>query len=150
MFGKRKRSGTNDNEQSAGRVANSFSCGRTASNGDNPRDENTNVDEIKAADKGTTVNKSVRRLHLRFTGQVQGVGFRWNAERTANSLGMTGWVRNEWDGSVTMELQGTNDQISEFFGSFNAQYRHYPIDYRIDDKTDIPTRDDEPGFAVKY
>ena len=92
----------------------------------------------------------VRRLRLRFRGQVQGVGFRWNAERVANSLGLLGWVKNEWDGSVSMELQGTDDQISQFFGLFNQQYRRYPIDYRIAQKDEIPPRDDEPGFVVHF
>lgn len=150
MFGMRKSKHGKSYEQNAGRVNDSVNGNPAASGDDNPRSEDATGSESKAGVKAATASKSTRRLHLRFTGQVQGVGFRWNAERTANSLGMTGWVRNEWDGSVTMELQGTNDQISEFFGRFNAQYRHYPIDYRIDDKTDIPTRDDEPGFAVKY
>lgn len=92
----------------------------------------------------------VRRLRLRFRGQVQGVGFRWNAERVANSLGLVGWVKNEWDGSVSMELQGTDDQISQFFGLFNQQYRRYPIDYRIEQKDEVPPKDDEAGFVVHF
>ena len=34
-----------------------------------------------------------RRRALRFTGAVQGVGFRWNSKAIADSLGCTGWVR---------------------------------------------------------
>ena len=59
---------------------------------------------------------AVRRLSLRFVGEVQGVGFRWTSQRLANQIGLTGWVRNEWDGSVSMELQGTSAQIASFFG----------------------------------
>ena len=47
-----------------------------------------------------------RRLHLRFVGQVQGVGFRWTSMGVARDLGLTGWVKNELDGSVTAEIQG--------------------------------------------
>ena len=39
-------------------------------------------------------------------GQVQGVGFRYRARYAAQSLGLTGWVENEDDGSVTLEVQG--------------------------------------------
>ena len=46
------------------------------------------------------------RYYISFKGRVQGVGFRWRAQTIANDLGLTGWVRNEYDGSVLMELQG--------------------------------------------
>ncbi len=51
------------------------------------------------------------RKRLVFSGIVQGVGFRWRARRAAESVGATGWVRNDWSGTVTMELQGTEKQI---------------------------------------
>ena len=55
----------------------------------------------------------VRRLRLHFVGEVQGVGFRWTARRVANELGLVGWVRNEPDGSVLMEIQGRQAQIDQ-------------------------------------
>ena len=57
-------------------------------------------------------NEIVRR-HITFCGQVQGVGFRYRARHAADLYGCTGWVRNEYDGSVTMEIQGTEDQIDQ-------------------------------------
>ena len=51
------------------------------------------------------------RKHHRFYGEVQGVGFRYRASQAARSLGLTGWVRNDYDGSVEMELQGTEEEI---------------------------------------
>ena len=51
------------------------------------------------------------RRHIIFTGAVQGVGFRYRARHAANMYSCTGWVRNEWDGSVTMEIQGEEDSI---------------------------------------
>jgi acylphosphatase len=55
--------------------------------------------------------KNIIRRHYIFEGDVQGVGFRWYASQAASAAGVTGWVRNEYDCSVTMELQGTADQI---------------------------------------
>ena len=50
--------------------------------------------------------KNMIRRHITFYGWVQGVGFRYRARHAAQLHGCTGWVRNEWDGSVTMEIQG--------------------------------------------
>ena len=51
------------------------------------------------------------RKYIQFYGWVQGVGFRYRARHAAEAAGATGWVRNEYDGSVTMEIQGTEEQI---------------------------------------
>ena len=58
------------------------------------RRKGQNMDEFK-----------VVRRHMRFTGRVQGVGFRYRAKYAANGMGITGWAKNEWDGSVEMERQ---------------------------------------------
>ena len=46
------------------------------------------------------------RKHIIFSGRVQGVGFRYTACCLARPLGLTGWVKNLWDGDVEMEVQG--------------------------------------------
>ena len=45
------------------------------------------------------------------TGRVQGVGFRMFVQQNAMELGITGWVKNMSDGTVTMELQGSQAAI---------------------------------------
>lgn len=57
------------------------------------------------------------RKRYTFTGSVQGVGFRWRAKQAANLYDCTGWVRNEWDGSVTMEIQGRETDIDRVLGA---------------------------------
>lgn len=51
------------------------------------------------------------RKHFYFSGAVQGVGFRYRARYAAESLGLTGWVRNLPDGRVEMEAQGNGAAI---------------------------------------
>lgn len=46
------------------------------------------------------------QLHVRVTGVVQGVGFRWFVRERARRLGLSGWVRNRPDGSVEVFAEG--------------------------------------------
>ena len=54
------------------------------------------------------------RFYLRFTGRVQGVGFRFFVAMNAERCHLTGWVKNMSDGSVTAEVQGTRVEIEKF------------------------------------
>lgn len=100
-------------------------------------------------DDGKNGTQAMRRIAVHFVGEVQGVGFRWTSRQIADQLHLTGWVHNEWDGSVRMELQGDPSAISQFFGLLQNAYRRYHIDYRIDDLEDIETDPSETGFAVR-
>ena len=55
------------------------------------------------------------RKHIYVSGRVQGVGFRYTACYLARELGITGWVRNLYDGRVEMEIQSTEDQMNHLF-----------------------------------
>ena len=59
------------------------------------------------------------RKRMIFKGRVQGVGFRFTAIRYANGLGLTGWVKNQYDGTVLMEVQGNNDTINRLIQFLN-------------------------------
>ena len=61
-------------------------------------------------------------------GRVQGVGFRWFVEREAHILGMSGWVRNNHDGSVEVLAQGTREQLS----GLHSRLREGPRAARVD------------------
>ena len=86
------------------------------------------------------------RYHLMFTGQVQGVGFRWTATSAANVLGLTGWVYNAWDGSVEMEVQGDEQSIDQMVAAIDRG-RFIQIDNI--EKEKIPVVEDERDFNVK-
>ncbi len=57
-------------------------------------------------------NKILYRIHVK--GRVQGVGFRYSAVREARSRGITGFVKNQYDGSVYIEAEGSQEQLLEF------------------------------------
>lgn len=87
------------------------------------------------------------RKHFKFTGRVQGVGFRYRANYAAQGIGVTGWVRNDFDGSVEMEIQGTEAQIDHVLKMINKG-EYVQID-RIN-TTIIDVDEDERGFHIRY
>ena len=86
------------------------------------------------------------RKAFRFTGAVQGEGFRYRAQYAANGCRVTGWVKNEWDGSVIMEAQGTEEQINEMLELINegSYIRIDRMEYH-----EIPLDEKERGFHVR-
>lgn len=90
-------------------------------------------------------NRIIRK-EIHFTGNVQGVGFRYRAQYAANGCGVTGWVKNEWDGSVLMEAQGTQRQINEMLKLINAS-PYINID-RLD-YHEIPVEEYDSGFHIR-
>lgn len=60
------------------------------------------------------------RRYYHFYGRVQGVGFRYRARQAADSLGITGWVTNLYDGSVEMEAQGNEEELDRLVQMIQA------------------------------
>ena len=92
-------------------------------------------------------NNEKIRMSLVFHGYVQGVGFRYTAHHAALSLGLTGWVRNEYDGSVSAEIQGDRDGIEKWIRMIQGG--------RFIEITDIDRKEtvidpDERSFQVRY
>ena len=86
------------------------------------------------------------RKHIVFYGRVQGGGFRYTAKYLARSLELTGWVKNDWDGTVTMEVQGREQLINKLLTGLNHS-RFISIEWM--DTKEIPL-EEERSFDVKY
>ena len=54
------------------------------------------------------------RIHLFFSGRVQGVGFRHATEEIALEMGLVGWVRNLHDDRVEVVAEGAKEKLEEF------------------------------------
>lgn len=61
------------------------------------------------------------RKHIYFSGRVQGVGFRYRTYYIAQSLGLTGWVQNLWDGRVEAQVQGTERGVKKLISELEKQ-----------------------------
>ena len=86
------------------------------------------------------------RKRIVFHGSVQGVGFRWRARQAANLYGCTGWCRNDWSGTVTMEIQGSEKQISLVLEAISSG-RYIRIGQM--DETPLYPEPDEQGFRTE-
>ena len=63
------------------------------------------------------------RESINFYGRVQGVGFRYKLGYLARMYSVTGWARNEYDGSVSTELQGLEEDIDKIIQAlYNDRY----------------------------
>lgn len=89
-------------------------------------------------------DRQVVRKHIYFSGTVQGVGFRYRSYYIAQSLELTGWVKNLWDERVEMELQGPVYQIEEMLEQLHHQQFIEIEDMEV---TEIPCVA-ESGFEI--
>lgn len=82
---------------------------------------------------------------MRFYGTVQGVGFRYTAKCAAQSLGLTGWVYNDYDGSVLMQVQGEKETIDKLI-SIIENRRFVEIEQL--ERKNLPLESGELDFSV--
>lgn len=103
--------------------------------------------QFDASDDTCSQDSHKVRYHIVFYGRVQGVGFRYTSQHLADSLGLTGWVRNEDDGTVTCELQGSDMAIDQFMSRIRDQRW---IDISDTERTSIKPDPDERNFRIRY
>lgn len=79
-------------------------------------------------------------LHVRVSGIVQGVGFRWFVRERARRLGLSGWVRNLPDGSVEVVASGDDGQLE----LFKEELRRGPPGAAVDGLTHVADKPEQP------
>lgn len=88
----------------------------------------------------------LRAVDATVRGIVQGVGFRAATVRKARELGVTGWCRNEADGSVRVFAQGDSDRLDRLI----EWLRHGPRTAVVREVVteDAPARSQLSAFTV--
>jgi acylphosphatase len=87
------------------------------------------------------------RVRASFQGRVQGVGFRATARDIASRHPVAGWVRNEPDGSVTLEAQGDPAAVDAFLADLS---RVMARTIRTSDRAEVPDAVPAPtGFEIR-
>jgi len=85
------------------------------------------------------------RIRIRVEGTVQGVGFRYAMRAEAERLGLSGFARNEPDGSVSVEVEGTERDVSAFRERAGTGPSHAEVS-RLESASIPPTG--ERGFHI--
>lgn len=73
--------------------------------------------------------------HLIVSGRVQGVGFRFTAQQKAMEFMLTGWVRNNSDGTVEMEIEGKEQSIRSFMNQLKEGFHSFIRVEHIEENT---------------
>ena len=89
-----------------------------------------------------------KRVHAFFSGTVQGVGFRFTAERIASLARVTGWVKNLRDGKVEVVVEGEEDDLKQFLDRIGTgPLRSYIRDVDVSWEE---FRDEFDGFGLRF
>lgn len=89
----------------------------------------------------SNAKENIVRKHILFFGRVQGVGFRYCSINKAKNIGLTGWVKNLYDGSVEMEVQGMESDI-ELLIQYLNQERYIRIERMEVEKMELKNERD--------
>ena len=92
---------------------------------------------------------SIERVRYRYVGHVQHRGFRYGCYKVAQKVGATGWVRNERDGTVTAEVQGTPQVQLAFVRRLSSLVPGYGDDWSVGLEQPCPVQEDETSFWVR-
>ena len=74
----------------------------------------------------------MKQLHVYFSGQVQGVGFRQAAGRIAGRFQVAGWVKNLSDGRVELLAEGEETELQRFSQMLCERMKNYIRDKEME------------------
>ena len=87
------------------------------------------------------------KLHLYFSGKVQGIGFRYTVLDIALDLKIYGWVKNLNDGRVEILVESEEDALSVFLEQINKYFSRYIIDTTVEW---LPASGEFRDFQVQF
>ncbi|MCM8792085.1 MAG: acylphosphatase [Candidatus Omnitrophica bacterium] len=88
-----------------------------------------------------------KRIHVFYTGRVQGVGFRYTVQGIAEDLDVKGWVRNLRDGRVELIAEQKEEILKEFLERINKYFLSYIKDMQISWQQ---ATEEFKGFEIRF
>ena len=89
----------------------------------------------------------MKRFLVRYEGHVQGVGFRFNVIKQSAGLKVNGFVRNEPDGSVLMDVEGSLGDLKNLLARVEAVMNE---NIEATDVTELPLAGQSGGFNIQH
>ncbi len=86
-------------------------------NGENSKNGEGKAEDAQVHEPAPTPEA---QLNATVCGRVQGVGFRWWTRGKAHSLGLTGYAKNLYDGSVEVVAQGSRESCQALLDILNS------------------------------
>lgn len=93
------------------------------------------------------------RKTIHFTGDVQGVGFRYTATRIARRFDVAGYVQNLPDGRVEVVAEGDMDEVERFIGAIHDRLNRHITDHcseQSEPRGGFGRPTDPDTFVVRY
>ena len=90
---------------------------------------------------------AIRRVEIRYSGRVQGVGFRFTAERFAVAHKVVGYVRNLADGRVEVVAEGEENTLKEFLDTIRQDMGYLVSSYTINW---FPATGEFKKFSIRF
>jgi acylphosphatase len=91
------------------------------------------VPKSDPSDVGTRAHMDQTARHVVFRGHVQGVGFRYTARQIAQQYNVAGFVRNQPDGTVEMQIQGPAQDIDDCLREIQDFFEGHIRDTQIEE-----------------
>lgn len=91
--------------------------------------------------------QEIVRAVVCYQGDVQGVGFRMTAVGQVQGAALVGWVMNESDGSVRLEVEGKRDDVDAFLKRVRRTLQHRIKNENIGYRDPL---EKERGFSIRY
>ncbi len=89
----------------------------------------------------------MKRFLVRYEGHVQGVGFRFNAVKQSEGLNLNGFVRNEPDGAVLLDVEGSVGELKCLLARIGTQMKE---NIEATDVTEVPLAGNSGGVCIEY
>ena len=88
-----------------------------------------------------------KRMHILYSGMVQGVGFRFTCESMAIQSGIRGWVKNLADGRVEITAEAEEEALKDFLKQIRQSFSKYIQD---EDLRWSETADEFHDFQIRF
>ena len=105
---------------------------------------------LRGEDGRANVGAAPIRLHLLWSGDVQGVGFRWSNQGLARERRLAGWAKNLPDGTVEMEVQGQPQTIAAHIEHLHEAYRLTGNRIWLEEACEVAVLPQEKVFDVRF